>query len=226
MRIVFVGDSVTYGGGHIQEEQLFCRIVESSARREGKNVEVVNLSAPAWSPQNWSNYIDKRGLHQADIVVLVLPECDLARPLTTMSWAGHQSHDSPLRLGNIVWKIHKMMTRHRSKGGMTLAQSAAANCAAVKRLRERVGNRRFFAVLIPSAQSAYRRFWPLFEAQLPAVIDLRDDLQDGTLFVDGIHLNAEGHSYVAERIFDRLRSELDQGTAPPLRPSQEGHISD
>jgi len=33
VRALFVGDSVTYGGGRIAEEQLFCRIVEEQARR-------------------------------------------------------------------------------------------------------------------------------------------------------------------------------------------------
>src|SRR4051812_42635807 len=32
-RIVFIGDSVTYGGGRIPENKLFCRIVESHCRQ-------------------------------------------------------------------------------------------------------------------------------------------------------------------------------------------------
>jgi lysophospholipase L1-like esterase len=211
-RIVFIGDSVTYGGGRIREEQLFCRVVASLAQRVGINVEVVNLSAPGWSPQNWWRYIDRCGLHEAGIVVLVLPECDLARPFATMATAGHRARASPLRLGNIIFKTQEILKARHSMAKtnrVRLAQVAAANAVAVKRLRERVGPRPFLAVLIPSGFPAYGEFWPLFEAYLPQVLDLRVDLQDRTWFLDEVHLNARGHQLVGERIFLRLYNLLE-----------------
>ena len=71
LRVLFVGDSVTYGGGRIKEEQLFCRIVESSLNKNKLDAEIVNLSAPAWGPQNWIKYIESYGLYEVDIVILV-----------------------------------------------------------------------------------------------------------------------------------------------------------
>ena len=73
-RIILIGDPVTYGGGRIREGELFCRVVATLGQRAGKNVEIVNLSAPGLSPQNWWRYVERNGLHEADIVVLVLPE--------------------------------------------------------------------------------------------------------------------------------------------------------
>jgi hypothetical protein len=90
-RNLFVGDSITYGGGSIAEEELFCRIAEQRLIAEGKNVDIVNLSAPGWSPRNWIRDIERHGLHEADVVVLVLPQCDLARPFATRELAGHES---------------------------------------------------------------------------------------------------------------------------------------
>jgi hypothetical protein len=46
-RVLVLGDSVAYGGGRVREEELFCRVLESRARARGRDVEVVNVSAPA-----------------------------------------------------------------------------------------------------------------------------------------------------------------------------------
>ncbi|HEY6547771.1 MAG TPA: hypothetical protein VI589_07685, partial [Vicinamibacteria bacterium] len=56
-RVLFVGDSITYGGGRVAEEELFVRLFEADARQGRLEVEAVNLSAPGWSPQNWRAYL-------------------------------------------------------------------------------------------------------------------------------------------------------------------------
>ncbi|HDH06683.1 MAG TPA: hypothetical protein ENH01_13455 [Nitrospirae bacterium] len=53
LRILFVGDSITYGGVKIKEEKLFCRIVEYLLNNnDDLRAESINVSAPGWSPQN------------------------------------------------------------------------------------------------------------------------------------------------------------------------------
>ena len=228
-RIVFIGDSVTYGGARIKEEQLFCRIVASLGRGDGWNVEVINLSAPGWSPRNWWAYIKKHGLYEADIVVLVLPETDLARQFATMSNAGHLSQASSLRVGNILYKS-QILFKHKigemlgpqnpviesaqarvanSKPNANALRQAKANALAVKGLRNLVGASPFLAVLIPSGNLlGKRKLWPLVEVHLPQALDLRGDLQDQRWFSDSIHLNVEGHQLVGNKIFARLRDIL------------------
>jgi hypothetical protein len=206
---------VTYGGGRIPEEQLFVRIVARLAEREGATVEVVNISAPAWSPQNWLAYINNNGLYDGDIVVLVLPECDLARPFMTMGPAGHRSESLPLRLGNILFKAlailkEKVASSETHLGVISedLGQVAALNVYAVKQLRQKVGETPFLAVFIPSGLPSSGKFWALFEKELPQALDLRSVLIDEQFFLDGVHLSAKGHLLVGERIFSRLRSVL------------------
>lgn len=213
-RIVFIGDSVTYGGGRVSEEELFCRIVASLARRDGRNVNTVNLSAPGWSPQNWWRYINKHGLHDADVVVLVLPECDLGRPFRTID-EGFEVHASPLRCGNLFLKTKEMAqqqlwSRHaQPEDASRSLEAAAANLAAVTGLREKAAQGTFLAVLIPSGNHhGYAMFWPEFERKLCRPLDLRGDLRDQSLFLDGVHLNARGHELVAGSIYARLRDSL------------------
>jgi lysophospholipase L1-like esterase len=208
-RLLFVGDSVTYGGGRIREEQLFARIVESQARQKGKNWEVVNLSAPGWSPQNWWKYIQRNGLHDADVVVLVLPECDLARPFATMGPSGHRSKGAALRLGNFWAKaVDVMAARDTVSAEGVLEKSAKANLAAVEQLHERIGSRPLLSVLIPSNLPAFAVFWPSFEAALDNTLDLRESLKNAAFFLDGVHLSVEGHQVVGEQIFEELQKLL------------------
>src|SRR5262245_19113408 len=44
MRILFIGDSVTFGGTRIREEELFVRQVEKRLTAKGYFVQAVNLS--------------------------------------------------------------------------------------------------------------------------------------------------------------------------------------
>jgi hypothetical protein len=218
LRIVFVGDSVTYGGGRIPEERLFCRQFETRARREGIDAEVVNLAAPAWSPQNWWGYIEKHGLYDADIVVLVLPECDLARLFGTMDLGGHWDHAPPLRMQSLASKAlsrfyhERLFARHRRE------EVIAANLNAMQHLVEGRENIAFLAVLIPSRVPSQpdEHLWSEFLSHLDDPLDLRQDLQDPSFFLDGSHLNAKGHAYVGEKIFEKLQSSRHGGIAQAL----------
>lgn len=207
-RVVFVGDSVTYAGGRIREEQLFCRILEDMARRDGHEVEVVNLSAPAWSPINWQRYIKKRGLHHSDVVVLVLPECDLVRAFRSLEQGGHKTTVPILRIQALVEKAIQTFFGSEPLGAVDMEQAARANVLAVRFLREQCGSLPFLAILVPSHdQTDAEAFWPPFEACLPEALDLRTDLGE-EYFFDRVHLSVEGHRFVAERAYPRLRKLL------------------
>jgi hypothetical protein len=208
-RIVFIGDSVTYGGGHIPEQKLFCRRVESQARCAGINVEVVNVSAPAWSPQNWWAYVQANGLHDADLVVLVLPECDLTRMFSTMEMGGHWDRAPSFRLTSLARKVlsrfrHEQLTADKR---VEVEDVIAANLSAVKGLREKCGHVPFVAVLVPTnaRQLPAETIWPQFTASLPETVDLREALQNPTFFLDGAHLSVPGHALVADRVFARIQ---------------------
>lgn len=214
IRILFVGDSVTYGGGRIEEDALFCRRVEASLRRRGMRAESINLSAPGWSPQNWIKYLERYGLYEADLVILTLPECDLDRPLTTMD-DNHFRENAPLlrihylaiRL-SLLWESR---THRPSKIPRDVSRDVAANTEAVMELARRCeqDHVRFLAVLVPSAHRTYQSdFWPSYESVLPCRLDLRGSLADAAFFIDGVHLNHKGHELVGDRILDTLQ-EMD-----------------
>lgn len=223
-RILYIGDSVTYGGGRVREDQLFCRRSEQWLNESGYNVEVLNLSAPGWSPQNWIRYIELNGLFDADLVVAVLPECDLARSFFTLEDHSLKETKPLLRTFAIVSKVYSAGIEPRlpswARGGETEAGDkpdpetmVQANLEALRHLsvlcaRERRG---CLTVLVPSIPPLdSRRYWPLFKESLDgAVVDLTTRMTDPASFLDGVHLSVEGHEQVAAMLQDGLRALLD-----------------
>jgi hypothetical protein len=207
-RIVFLGDSVTYGGGRIAESQLFCRIIEARGHELGLKIESVNISAPAWSPQNWWKYIERHGLHDADWVILVLPECDLDRAFGTLSRGGHRERVPALRIMSLFLKLKAQLVENDLTLYPSVEESTSANLDAVVRLKDRCNSLKFLAVLVPSRvpQPVNEALWAPFLDELPNALDLREDLRKVAYFSDGSHLNVEGNVFVAEKVFDRMRA--------------------
>jgi hypothetical protein len=208
-RFLFVGDSVTYGGGQLRDEELFVRRFEARARAEGHAVEAVNLSAPGWSPQNWIAYIDANGLLDADFVVLILPECDLGRPFRRMEEHGFTSDASSLRVFSSLSKLRDVVwppTPHEADADV----ESVKNVEAVRRLAEKAPPGGLLVAFVPGAPSmpAYARHWPKFEPVAPNPLDLRQKLDDPSLFLDRVHLNKAGQERMADALWERLSPTL------------------
>jgi lysophospholipase L1-like esterase len=219
LRILFVGDSVTYGGGRIREAELFCRRVERALAEEGVPVRVTNASAPGWGPQNWRGYLAAEGLLGADVVVLVLPECDLARPFATMAMHGFRQRAPRTRVGAVLGKLAALARPRDPYAAHDPDEAHRANCAAARWLKGRAaGEAAVLAVFLPGRPAGGEALaaapsprWGCFETVFPGALDLRGDLGDPGLFLDPIHLSPAGHALVAERVLERLR------TLPELR---------
>ncbi|MGD0631323.1 MAG: hypothetical protein ABR987_18500, partial [Terracidiphilus sp.] len=69
LRLMFVGDSITYGTSRVDQQQLFTELVHRELPAiVHRPVEVLNASAGAWAPDNELAYIRSRGIFQSDIV--------------------------------------------------------------------------------------------------------------------------------------------------------------
>jgi hypothetical protein len=222
-RIVFIGDSVTYGGRRIAEEQVFCWIVESSARDVGLNVETVNLSAPAWSPQkNWSEYIRKQGFHHADTVAIVLTECDPTRVFSTRKLGGNWDRAPHRRLQSLTMKVLSRFGREQLSVRPHVEDVIAANLSAVVNLWEKCHGIPFIAILIPSGvpRSPDAKLWFTLTRHRPNTLDLRWELQSASFLMDGTHLSVAGHGFVAEKILGTIPADLQSLGRRQIAPSQ------
>jgi len=89
LRILFVGDSLTYGTSQVDQSQIFTEILHMELPSVvHKPVDVLNASAGAWAPDNEVSYIRSRGIFQSDFVVFVLNDGDVTQPRATMNDVG------------------------------------------------------------------------------------------------------------------------------------------
>lgn len=79
LRVLVFGDSVVNGGNQIDHEQLATTILAKRLQTElHRPVTVGNVSAGSWGPGNWLAYVERYGMFDADMVVLVFSSGDVA----------------------------------------------------------------------------------------------------------------------------------------------------
>lgn len=79
LRVLVVGDSVVNGGVLTDQSQLATTLLQQRLASDlGRPVIVGNISAGSWGPPNELAYLQRFGLFDADVVVLVLSSHDYA----------------------------------------------------------------------------------------------------------------------------------------------------
>lgn len=76
-RILFLGDSVTYGGSYIDNQDLFSTL----AFKNNRNIETANAGVNAWGILNIHGLIKNLNFIPADIYITLVPEGDFYRGL-------------------------------------------------------------------------------------------------------------------------------------------------
>lgn len=216
VRVLFLGDSITYGGGRVYEGDLFCRRLEHLARSDGLRVEAVNLSAPGWSPQNWTAWVERHGTLGADLLVVVMPETDRSRPFATLEGSRLVESAPALRLGALWVRVAARFIAFPPRQDDPLGH----NVDALRRLQAAAGATPLVAVFLPSRDpDPTPEQWRPFEALFPDALDLRGRLAPEDFF-DDMHLSVAGHRAVADALYPLLRprlAELSVGAARGVR---------
>lgn len=90
-RIMFVGDSITYGTTRVDQSHIFTEILHRELPSiVHMPVEVLNASANAWGIPNEYGYVRSRGTFGSDAVVLVLNDGDFSQTKSTITDVGTQ----------------------------------------------------------------------------------------------------------------------------------------
>ncbi len=80
-RLLFIGDSVTYGTTYVDQSLIFTSLLARDLPgRIGKPVDVLNASAGGWAPGNEVAFLRSKGTFDADLVLIVLNAGDLNQP--------------------------------------------------------------------------------------------------------------------------------------------------
>lgn len=223
LRLMFVGDSITYGTSRVDQSKIFTEILHRDLPSiTHEPVEVLNASASAWAIDNELSFVRSRGIFQSDIVLLVLNSGDLAQPRSTMAQVGDDLPQK--REGTAIGELWTRYIgprilgrrRHVDAGDSSGDPSGAierANLTELEAFRALVTSQHARMVLVyapfrkdlpnPSAASAATLHAWAAAHQVP-LLDLttaesahsaREITLDG-----GVHFNEKGHRLVADAI--------------------------
>jgi hypothetical protein len=86
LRLMFLGDSLTYGTTQVDQDDIFAEKVRKNLSREThRPVEEINVSANAWAISNEYGFLRSNGTFNSDYVVVVLNSGDFQQPFSTLS---------------------------------------------------------------------------------------------------------------------------------------------
>lgn len=233
-RILFIGDSVTYGTTRVDQSDLFSeRVGRELPQKIHQPVEILNASASAWAIDNELSYVRSRGIFHAQLVVLALNSGDLGQPRARIDEVGDAlAREKPSSALAELWtrylkhKIFPHVAAVRNDAGTT------ANLNDEKEIEDNFGRLALFQSLVANQHGrlaiAYIPFWHDLAADnapqrarlsawakgksIPFLdftgIESAHTAHEITL--DTTHLNAAGHRLVAEELDRQLPALLAQ----------------
>jgi len=218
-RIALLGDSLTYGGGAIADNELFTNRVASTLRvAMHRQIETSNISAPGWGIENIAAYVETRSLRETDLLVWVIPAADFRRPKTSLEDYGFPTRKPWTR---VSYLLSGLIVRAKGRVQDSLLKSPpdAGDDHPIRDRNVHVLTRvlteftaaggRAVVVFVPSGQptTTERDDLVVYHAAAESIavpwIDvgpLMARYRSQEMFLDGVHLTSQGHAVVADEI--------------------------
>jgi len=234
-RVLVLGDSVAWGGVTLRDDKLFASLLE----RGLLETEVVNAGVNGYSIQQMvALYESRLKVLAPDVIVVYCIIGDFLRPpITDLAGnsAAFPTKGPWLAIGRSLaiartqiaaktgwaWPRPYIATVSRD-GDHPMEERIAANCEALVRLRDAMTpEQRLLVVMSPQIQNAVDtetsgRILNLLREQKFDIIDLQNEVAPiPAMFVDGTHLSAQGHAWVAERLQAKLSILADHPAPAP-----------
>jgi hypothetical protein len=223
-RLLFVGDSITYGTTYVDQNAIFSEVLHRELPAIlHRSVEVLNASASTWGIGNELAYIQSRGIFDSNRVILVLNDGDMGQATSKVGDVGSQLYfEKPLcALCELAQHYER---RGRADRGSTVADDAEERAKNLRRLdifrafvnahgakmiilfvpfRKDVKSPESSVIQAELAGWATQNQIPVIDATpLLAQLSINDASIDG-----GIHLSVKGNQAVAKS-FERSVSTL------------------
>ena len=235
LRIMFVGDSVTYGTSHVDQSRIFTQDIRRGLPAiVHRPVEVLDASASAWAPDNELSWVRSRGVFHSQLVLLVLNSGDLTQPRATISEVGEATTlnhpDSALGELWTRWLRRKLF---HTAAGVDAGDSTSANAEAT--IRSNLADLAAFQSLVTTQGARFAIVYIPFRKEIPqpaaqsqAILHSWTAAHDVPLFdltsaeaaeptraisLDGDHFNTHGNLVVATAIESQWTKVL--GTVQP-----------
>lgn len=221
-RILFLGDSVTYGGSYIANQDLFSHLAVKHLPQYVSG----NAGVNGWGVNNVHALIKEMTFLPAQIYVSVFPEGDFYRGHMRIGgqpfWTSKPRYALEELFQYIVYKIHLQKNSHFHFLLLTDAEKTQIAEIAVRNLKDldlylKANHREHLIYITPSRQEVLgeatedKVLMALFAKYDLKVIYLKDKLEQLKLsdkaqfFHDDIHLSKEGHQIWGSMIASDLQ---------------------
>lgn len=213
MRILFLGDSVTWGGSYVDDEALFAAI---AARRLG-HAEWLDAGVNGWGPENVLGLVRETRGFDSSVWVVVGLEDDLRREKTHVGEMPYFMTPPRTAIEELlVLGAYRLLGRYKQeKPAADLERLAATNLGHYGAILDEAHTAGARALLVwhPTADALARNddphrapFLALAAAHGASSLDLTPAYQaaGGAVYVDGMHLDTEGHRIAGEAIAGAL----------------------
>jgi lysophospholipase L1-like esterase len=236
-RILFVGDSVTYGGSYVDTADLFSSLTCGELRTTGVRVVCGNAGTNGYGTDNMALRVRFGPVPEPDIYVVTVISHDALRGTVSLTRFPYFSKPPPRPVPALaeasLFLLDRVRARLRFAGGEDPSPATAGESAEVAgqsldrlfvALRERVEGVRVLLVHSPlriTVERGYNDFDRAVVEHLRSsgfpVLEMRRALVDagtdpGEVYHDGVHLTPAGHRFYAERITESLRPAFETGS--------------
>lgn len=221
-RLLFLGDSVTYGGSYVDESQLFSQIAADVLVASGvPRVEALNAGVNAWGPRNMLGLTMLTGGFDSSVWIVTALDDDFRRERTRIAEVPYFNVAPRFAVEELlVLGAYRVLGWYRvPRPPSDLAMLGEENLAAYEGLVDAARGRdaRIVFVWHPTAgalSGAPERHRAAFAAMAARravpLVDLTAAYRAAgadAVYVDGMHLSVAGHRAAGEAIGAALRDE-------------------
>jgi hypothetical protein len=220
LRLMFVGDSITYGTTQVDQDDIFVEEVRKDlSAKLHRPVEAINASANAWAISNENGFLHSRGTYNSDFVLLVLNSGDLSQPFANLSDVqGAQTAPPRSAINELLTRVLPMRKgSSQHDAGTTVEHDSVTQQANLRDLSSMVQFSRgqgsqFLLVFVPfrreifqgvtsSAPPALKKWAESEAVQLFDLTRAVSEYETNAITLrDGIHLNSLGNRLLADSL--------------------------
>lgn len=227
-KILFVGDSVTYGGSYIDDNETFAQgVCARLERRINRRMTCGNAGINGWGTDNMAGWMANKAFNDEAAVVVTLIAVDAVRGMTPIiagpfrtepTWFPVKALHEVASYG--VWLMSTKLRQLRSSAGVSertdqllAAKKSLDNLIGV--LRKIYGDGRKVLIVFSPAKrdldgketELVKTVRGVLERSGFEVLDLHEPVTKGFtdgFYYDDVHLDVAGHAFYADRIAERL----------------------
>lgn len=225
-KILFLGDSVTYGGSYIDDKDIFSTKVCSML----KDFICGNAGVNAYSVLNTvlRSKFDSR-IQEADVYIYLFPPGDFYRDYANSQTAHFYLNNKNFFLPAITEAISFVFTKYDLNNRISKFDDTSKNIEdyfkiidySIKNLKEEIANKSlkkkeiFIFLSNEKSDKNYKKEINKYVKdsllrEIDNIILLNETLNDDDFFYDeSVHLNIRGHKVVANKIFEIIENKIN-----------------